>query len=478
MVRFLERNGYDVSYIAGVDTDRHGAAAQEPQGVPVGRARRVLVGGAAGQRRGRARRRGEPRVLHAATRCTGTRATRTPSPARATPYRTLVSYKETWSNAKIDPTPEWTGTWRDPRFASPANGAGHARERAHRDACTCRTTPTCRSRSRRTKASCGSGATPSLASLATGTTAALAAAHGRLRVRRGPRQRLRARRAWSACRRRPAPSPQYLQDFGNTVAAGHDDAPPHPVQGAERRARLLGRARSSGRWGLDQTHDGDGAAADSRMQQATVNLLADMGAQPGTLMSGLVAATASTDTTAPDRRRSPRPRRAPRSRTAPPSPSPARRPTSAARVAGVEVSTDGGATWHPATGTTTWTYTYVQRAAARSRSRSRAIDDSANIGDAGARRSVTVSLPVHRLRHDRARGRRAADDRARSSSACGSRRRPTATSPASGSTRAPATRARTPGSLWSATGASSARSPSRTRPRRAGRRRSSSRRSR
>ena len=25
MVRFLERNGYDVSYIAGVDTDRRGA---------------------------------------------------------------------------------------------------------------------------------------------------------------------------------------------------------------------------------------------------------------------------------------------------------------------------------------------------------------------------------------------------------------------------------------------------------------------
>ena len=35
------------------------------------------------------------------------------------------------------------------------------------------------------------------------------------------------------------------------------------------------------------------------MQQATVNLFADMGAQPDSLISGLVAATASTDTTAP-----------------------------------------------------------------------------------------------------------------------------------------------------------------------------------
>ena len=37
----------------------------------------------------------------------------------------------------------------------------------------------------------------------------------------------------------------------------------------------------------------------SRMQQATVNLFADMGAQPATLQPGLVPATASTDTTAP-----------------------------------------------------------------------------------------------------------------------------------------------------------------------------------
>src|SRR5678815_5374981 len=40
----------------------------------------------------------------------------------ATPYRTLVCYKETHANASIDPTPEWTGTWRDPRFSPPADG--------------------------------------------------------------------------------------------------------------------------------------------------------------------------------------------------------------------------------------------------------------------------------------------------------------------------------------------------------------------
>ena len=40
-----------------------------------------------------------------------------------TANRTLVSYKETHANAKIDPQPGvWTGTWRDPRFSPPADG--------------------------------------------------------------------------------------------------------------------------------------------------------------------------------------------------------------------------------------------------------------------------------------------------------------------------------------------------------------------
>src|SRR5260370_40285658 len=46
----------------------------------------------------------------------------------ATPYRTLVCYKETAHNAPLDPldanpTWTWTGSWRDPRFSPPAAGA-------------------------------------------------------------------------------------------------------------------------------------------------------------------------------------------------------------------------------------------------------------------------------------------------------------------------------------------------------------------
>src|SRR5712691_6257390 len=39
-----------------------------------------------------------------------------------TPYRTLTCYKETQADAKIDPSPIWTGTWRDPRFSPPSDG--------------------------------------------------------------------------------------------------------------------------------------------------------------------------------------------------------------------------------------------------------------------------------------------------------------------------------------------------------------------
>lgn len=141
-------------------------------------------------------------------------------------------------------------------------------------------------------------------------------------------------------------------------------------------------------WGLDQEHDGDRAAADVRMQQAQVNLFADMGVQPTTLMSGLVAATKSTDTAGPTV-----------SVTNPSGATSKANGSSvtvsgtasdaAGKVAGVEVSTDGS-TWHPASGTTSWTYSYVQHGTGTGTIRVRAVDDSANIG-AVTSRAVTIT---------------------------------------------------------------------------------------
>ena len=117
------------------------------------------------------------------------------------------------------------------------------------------------------------------------------------------------------------------------------------------------------------------------MQQATVNLFADMGAQPATLQAGLVAATASTDTTPPTSTiTSPGSRGDASTRgqavTITGTASGRRRAWSAA----VEVSTDGGATWHPANGRASVDATPGRRAAGRADARSRAaIDDSGNL---------------------------------------------------------------------------------------------------
>ena len=124
LVRFMERNGYDVSYIG---RRRHRPARQpdqEPQGLPVRRPRRVLERCAARQRRGRPRRRRQPAVPQRQRGLLADPLRAVASTAASTAYRTLVTYKETWANAKIDPDPEWTGTWRDPRFAPPRQGGG------------------------------------------------------------------------------------------------------------------------------------------------------------------------------------------------------------------------------------------------------------------------------------------------------------------------------------------------------------------
>jgi hypothetical protein len=129
---------------------------------------------------------------------------------------------------------------------------------------------------------------------------------------------------------------------------------------------------------------------DARMQQATVNLFADMGAQPGSLQAGLAAATASTDATAPT--------------SAITSPAAgANLPVNVAVnitgtatdagggvVGGVEVSVDGGTTWRRATGRGSWSYSWTPTSAGTFTIRSRAADDSGNLETPSAGRTVTV----------------------------------------------------------------------------------------
>src|SRR5205814_914896 len=62
-------------------------------------------------------------------------------------------------------------------------------------------------------------------------------------------------------------------------------------------------------------------------------------------------------------------------------------------VAGVEVSTDGGTTWHPATGTTNWSYAWSGHGSPSAVLKSRAVDDSGNLESPSAGTTVNVNCP-------------------------------------------------------------------------------------
>lgn len=388
LVRFLERNGYDVSYIAGVDTDRRGNLLTNHK-VFLSVGHDEYWSGAQRANITAARDAGVNLQFLAGNE--GYWRTRYEQSADAshTAYRTLVTYKETWGNAKIDPSTQWTGTWRDPRFASRANGGGMPENEL-----------------------IGTGYMVNFSDLAM----TVQQAEGRYRLWRNT-----SLATTSATQTTLAPHtvgyesnevidngysppglvklstttgavPQYLRDFGSTVTPGTTK---HNLTLYKAPSGALVFSAGTVQWtyGLDAEHDSEypDNVTDSRMQQAQVNLLADMGAQPATLMSGLAAATKSTDTAGPV------------VTIITPAAGQAQKngdvvtltgtaSDAAGRVAGVEVSADGGATWQAATGTTSWTATVVQKGRGNTPILVRAIDDSANIGTP-ASRSFSVSCP-------------------------------------------------------------------------------------
>ncbi len=121
------------------------------------------------------------------------------------------------------------------------------------------------------------------------------------------------------------------------------------------------------------------------LQQLVVNVFADMGVQPGSLQeTGVTAAVKSTDATAPVAALT-----APAAVTARAletvvvsgvaSDTGGANPSG--KVAAVEVSTDGGVTWHPATGRAAWQFAFTPCATSGSISiKARAVDDSGNVG--------------------------------------------------------------------------------------------------
>ncbi|MCK1335491.1 DUF4082 domain-containing protein [Bradyrhizobium sp. 38] len=146
-------------------------------------------------------------------------------------------------------------------------------------------------------------------------------------------------------------------------------------------------------WGLSDQYvpyKGLTAPVSSAVQQSMVNLLAEMGVMPQTLQAGLVSAQASTDHTAPTA--------VINSPTGGTNISQGQTVTitgtasdAGGRVAGIEVSTDGGTTWHPASGTTNWSYTWLASGSGTRVIEARATDDSVNMQATPAMVSVNVT---------------------------------------------------------------------------------------
>ena len=387
-VRFLEKNGYDVSYFSGVDTDRFGASLTNHE-VFLSVGHDEYWSGAQRKNVETARDAGVNLQFLSGNEVYWRTRYEPSADSSATAYRTLVSYKETWSNSKIDPAAEWTGTWRDPRFASSANGGGRPENGLTGTQYQSNFSDlpvTVSAAEGKTRLWRNTG----LASLAAGTSVALAphtvGYESNEDIDNGFRPAGLIRLSTTT-----GSVPEYLTDFGNTVRQGTTT---HNVTlyKAPSGALVFSAGSVQWTWGLDQEHDGPGAPADVRMQQAQVNLLADMGATPATLAANLVATTASSDSTAPTVTVT-----SPAAGTSVPNgASTTIRGTAADTggvVAGVEVSTDGGTTWSAATGTSTWSYTYVQHGVANQGIRIRAIDDSANYPTTPTALALTVTGP-------------------------------------------------------------------------------------
>jgi hypothetical protein len=129
MIRWLEANGYDLSYFSGVDADRNGVVIKQHK-IFMSVAHDEYWSG--GQRANveAARAAGVNLTFFSGNEVFFKTRWEPSIDGTSTPYRTLVCYKETFANAVIDPQdpPTWTGIWQDRRFSPPADGGRPARK--------------------------------------------------------------------------------------------------------------------------------------------------------------------------------------------------------------------------------------------------------------------------------------------------------------------------------------------------------------
>jgi hypothetical protein len=401
MIQWLEQNGYDVTYFTAVDAARSGSLIQN---------HRILMDSGhdeywSGPRRANvqaARDAGVNLAFFSGNEVFWKTRWENSSDGTNTPYRTLVCYKETLAFAKIDPSdpPTWTGTWRDSSFSPPADG-GQPENALTGTIFAVNGTGADNDGSMQLQVPSADGKmrfwrNTAAASLASGTTYTMPKGTLGYEWDVDTDNGVRPAGLIQLSTSTHSLTSDFLLDAGATYGAG--TATHHmTLYRAPSGALVFGSGTVSWSWGLNSNHDNPFSfttpTPDPNMQQATLNLLADMGAQPFTIQTNLQLASASTDTTAPVS-----------VITSPAAGSTLNTGTtvtvtgtasdSGGVVGGVEVSGDGGATWHPASGRSNWSYSFTPRVTGQTTILSRAADDSGNLETPTNGVSVTIAPQV------------------------------------------------------------------------------------
>ena len=390
MVRWLEANGYDVSYISSVDAARNGNLIKNHKlFLSVGHDE--YWSGPARTNVEAARDAGVHLGFFSGNEVFWKTRWENSIDGSNTPYRTLVCYKETLGpnsqppgTAAVDPLdpPTWTGTWRDPIKSPPADGGKP--ENALTGQLFRVNGPAGDNTNLSIKIPAADGKmrfwrNTAVASQSAGQTWTLAGGSLGYEWDTEEDNGFRPAGLFDLSTATYALTSSYLQDYGGTYGAG--TATHHmSLYRAASGALVFGSGTVQWPWGLDDTHDGSAPIGiDVNMRQATVNLFADMGVQPVSLQAGLLPASASSDVTRPTSTIT-----SPAAGASIPVGSSVTIQGTASDVGGVvggvEVSTDGGTTWRAATGRGSWTYLWAASGAAGPVTiRSRAVDDSGNL---------------------------------------------------------------------------------------------------
>ena len=322
MMRWLEKNGYDVSYTSEGEVDRNGALLKNHQ---------IFMSSghdeywSAGQRANveAAREAGVNLAFFSANELFWKTRWGPSIDGTETPYRTLTTYKETHFEGPVDPKdpPTWTGAWRDPRSphadgGKPENALSGQQFEVNSGSSEI-TVPSQYSKLRMWR-------NTAVASLQTGQTLTLAPEADTLGYEWDEDVDNGFRPAGEFdLSSTTVGELQAFTDYG-TVLNDNATATHHlTLYRAPSGALVFGAGTVQWSWGLENENawnvfatDPGAPPPDPNVEQFTVNLLAEMGAQPGSLVKGLVAADAVRPTPPRRPRRSPRRRREQRFRTA------------------------------------------------------------------------------------------------------------------------------------------------------------------